>query len=40
MRTALDAFGHDCFVKSARGNYDKRSQLRITPRGGEGAELA
>jgi 5-(carboxyamino)imidazole ribonucleotide synthase len=40
MRAALDAFGHDCFVKSARGGYDGRSQLRITPRGGESAELA
>jgi 5-(carboxyamino)imidazole ribonucleotide synthase len=40
MRAALDAFGRDCFVKSARGGYDGRSQLRITPRGGEGAELA
>jgi 5-(carboxyamino)imidazole ribonucleotide synthase len=40
MRAALDAFGHDCFVKSARGGYDGRSQLRITPRAGEGAELA
>jgi 5-(carboxyamino)imidazole ribonucleotide synthase len=40
MRAALDAFGHDCFVKSARGGYDGRSQLRITPRGGENAELA
>jgi 5-(carboxyamino)imidazole ribonucleotide synthase len=39
MRAALDAFGHDCFVKSARGGYDGRSQLRITPRGGENAEL-
>ena len=27
MRAALDAFGHDCFVKSARGGYDGRSQL-------------
>jgi 5-(carboxyamino)imidazole ribonucleotide synthase len=40
MRAALDAFGHDCFVKSARGGYDGRSQLRITPRGGESSELA
>jgi 5-(carboxyamino)imidazole ribonucleotide synthase len=40
MRAALDAFSRDCFVKSARGGYDGRSQLRITPRGGEGAELA
>jgi 5-(carboxyamino)imidazole ribonucleotide synthase len=40
MRAALDGFGHDCFVKSARGGYDGRSQLRITPRAGEGAELA
>ena len=40
MRAALDAFGRDCFVKSARGGYDGRSQLRITPRGGDGAELA
>jgi 5-(carboxyamino)imidazole ribonucleotide synthase len=40
MRAALDAFGHNCFVKSARGGYDGRSQLRITPRGGESAELA
>jgi 5-(carboxyamino)imidazole ribonucleotide synthase len=40
MRAALDTFGHDCFVKSARGGYDGRSQLRITPRSGESAELA
>jgi 5-(carboxyamino)imidazole ribonucleotide synthase len=40
MRAALDAFGRDCFVKSARGGYDGRSQLRITPRGGENADLA
>jgi 5-(carboxyamino)imidazole ribonucleotide synthase len=40
MRAALDAFGHDCFVKSARGGYDGRSQLRITPHSGESAELA
>jgi 5-(carboxyamino)imidazole ribonucleotide synthase len=40
MRAALDAFSRDCFVKSARGGYDGRSQLRITPRGGESAELA
>jgi 5-(carboxyamino)imidazole ribonucleotide synthase len=40
MRAALDAFGRDCFVKSARGGYDGRSQLRITPRTGENAELA
>jgi 5-(carboxyamino)imidazole ribonucleotide synthase len=39
MRAALDAFNHDCFVKSARGGYDGRSQLRITPRSGESAEL-
>jgi 5-(carboxyamino)imidazole ribonucleotide synthase len=40
MRAALDAFGHDCFVKSTRGGYDGRSQLRVTPRAGESAELA
>jgi 5-(carboxyamino)imidazole ribonucleotide synthase len=40
MRAALDAFGHDCFVKSARGGYDGRSQLRIAPRAGESAQLA
>jgi 5-(carboxyamino)imidazole ribonucleotide synthase len=40
MKAALDAFGRDCFVKSARGGYDGRSQLRITPRAGENAELA
>ena len=40
MRAALDAFGHNCFVQSARGGYDGRSQLRITPRAGDGAELA
>jgi 5-(carboxyamino)imidazole ribonucleotide synthase len=40
MRAVLDAFGRDCFVKSARGGYDGRSQLRVTPRSGEGAELA
>lgn len=40
MRAALGAFGRDCFVKSARGGYDGRSQLRITPRAGDDAELA
>jgi 5-(carboxyamino)imidazole ribonucleotide synthase len=40
MRAALDAFGRNCFVKAARGGYDGRSQLRITPRGSESAELA
>lgn len=28
---ALQAFGDDCFVKSAKGGYDGRSQVRITP---------
>ncbi len=31
MADALDAFGHDCFVKSARGGYDGRSQVRVKP---------
>jgi 5-(carboxyamino)imidazole ribonucleotide synthase len=31
MQQALTAFGDDCFVKSARGGYDGRSQVRVTP---------
>jgi len=31
LEQALTAFGDDCFVKSARGGYDGRSQVRVTP---------
>jgi 5-(carboxyamino)imidazole ribonucleotide synthase len=40
MEAALEAFNHDCFVKSARGGYDGRSQVRVTPQTGEDAESA
>ena len=30
LQLALDAFSMDCFVKSARGGYDGRSQVRVT----------
>ncbi len=32
VREALRVFAFDCFVKSARGGYDGRSQVRVTPR--------
>ncbi len=31
LEQALSDFGEDCFVKSARGGYDGRSQVRVTP---------
>jgi 5-(carboxyamino)imidazole ribonucleotide synthase len=31
LEQALSDFGNDCFVKSARGGYDGRSQVRVTP---------
>ena len=31
LAKALAAFENDCFVKSARGGYDGRSQVRVTP---------
>lgn len=31
LEQALTVFGDDCFVKSARGGYDGRSQVRVTP---------
>jgi 5-(carboxyamino)imidazole ribonucleotide synthase len=39
---ALDLFRRDCFVKSAHGGYDGRSQVRVTPDKGSvsSAELA
>lgn len=42
MSAAIAAFGSDCFIKSARGGYDGRGQLRIQPNAkesvsGEGA---
>jgi 5-(carboxyamino)imidazole ribonucleotide synthase len=30
MQAAIEEFGRDCFVKSARGGYDGRSQFRMT----------
>ncbi len=32
LQDALAEFGSDCFVKSARGGYDGRSQFRVSPR--------
>ena len=40
MEAVLTAFGRDCFVKSARGGYDGRSQIRFTPDNVESADLA
>lgn len=31
MATAIAAFENDCFIKSARGGYDGRGQLRVEP---------
>jgi 5-(carboxyamino)imidazole ribonucleotide synthase len=31
MAAAIAAFGNDCFIKSARGGYDGRGQLRVRP---------
>ena len=31
LEKALQDFGDDCFVKSARGGYDGRSQVRVKP---------
>ena len=31
LASALEAFKDDCFIKSARGGYDGRSQVRVTP---------
>jgi 5-(carboxyamino)imidazole ribonucleotide synthase len=30
MQAAIEEFGRDCFVKSARGGYDGRSQFRVS----------
>lgn len=40
LDAALVAFGRDCFLKSARGGYDGRSQIRFTPKHTEAASLA
>ena len=32
LTSALQDFGDDCFIKSARGGYDGRSQVRVTPK--------
>ncbi len=32
LAAALAAFENDCFVKSARGGYDGRSQVRVNPK--------
>ena len=31
VQHAIDAFAHDCFIKSAAGGYDGRSQVRLQP---------
>ena len=35
MAAAIAAFGSDCFIKSARGGYDGRGQLRVQPKAAE-----
>ena len=35
MAAAIAAFHNDCFIKSARGGYDGRGQLRIQPKAAE-----
>ena len=40
LDAALSAFWRDCFLKSARGGYDGRSQIRFTPENEEPARLA
>lgn len=40
LEAALAAFRRDCFLKSARGGYDGRSQIRFTPQNSEPADLA
>ncbi len=40
LDAALTAFNRDCFLKSARGGYDGRSQIRFTPQNTESAALA
>src|SRR5437763_4517852 len=32
MASAIAAFRNDCFIKSARGGYDGRGQLRVQPK--------
>jgi 5-(carboxyamino)imidazole ribonucleotide synthase len=39
MQAALEEFGRDCFVKSARGGYDGRSQFRVTAQTTEDGEV-
>ena len=34
---AVEEFAHDCFVKSASGGYDGRSQIRVQPDRGNGS---
>lgn len=38
MQAAIEEYGRDCFVKSARGGYDGRSQFRVTPQSTENGE--
>jgi 5-(carboxyamino)imidazole ribonucleotide synthase len=38
MQAVLKEFDRDCFVKSARGGYDGRSQFRVTEHTGEDGE--
>ena len=38
MQAAMEEFGRDCFVKSARGGYDGRSQFRVTAQTTEDGE--
>ena len=39
LANALEAFGDDCFVKSARGGYDGRSQVRVNAKTTEKEKL-
>lgn len=38
MQAAIEAFRSDCFVKSARGGYDGRSQVRVTAKAAQSGE--
>lgn len=38
LSAAVEQFGRDCFIKSASGGYDGRSQIRVQPKSGSSAE--
>ncbi len=40
LAAAMKTFADDCFIKSARGGYDGRGQVRVRPQDKTGAEAA